>query len=143
MHVVAAAWLMTSLTSSAALVALLQTANAAPAFLFGLPAGALADVLDRRRIVLVSQTWQLLVAAALGVLTLGHVTTPAVLLALTFVLAAGSAMGLPAFGALTTEVVPPARAVAVGHVAELGGGHCLASSRTGAWRTLGCVIRSR
>jgi MFS family permease len=107
MHVVAAAWLMTSLTSSAALVALLQTANAAPAFLFGLPAGALADVLDRRRIVLVSQTWQLLVAAALGVLTLGHVTTPAVLLALTFVLAAGSAMGLPAFGAITAEVVPP------------------------------------
>jgi hypothetical protein len=46
MHVVAAAWLMTSLTASATLVALLQTANAAPAFLFALPAGALADVLE-------------------------------------------------------------------------------------------------
>src|SRR5262245_7159167 len=107
MHVVAAAWLMTSLTASATLVALLQTANAAPAFLFALPAGALADVLDRRRIVLASQTWQLLVAAALGVLTLGHVTTPAILLAMTFALAAGSAVGLPAFGAITAEIVPP------------------------------------
>src|SRR4029453_15320249 len=77
------------------------------AFLFALPAGALADVLDRRRVVLASQTWQLLVAAALGVLTFAQVTTPAILLAMTFALAAGSAIGLPAFGAMTAEVVLP------------------------------------
>ena len=123
MHVVAAAWLMTSLTASATLVALLQTANAAPAFLFALPAGALADVLDRRRVVLASQTWQLLVAAALGVLTFAHVTTPAILLALTFALAAGSAIGLPAFGAMTAEVVLPEQlpsAISLNSVAVTG-----------------------
>jgi MFS family permease len=106
MHLVAASWLMTSLTTSAALVALLQTANSAPNFLLALPAGALADVLDRRRLVIATQAWQLGVAGLLGVLTLGQVTTPAVLLAMTFALAAGSALGLPAFGALTPELVP-------------------------------------
>jgi MFS family permease len=106
MHLVAAVWLMSSLTASAALVALLQTANAGPNFLLALPAGALADVLDRRRLVLASQTWQLLAAGSLGLLTLGDVTTPAVLLVMTAALAAGSAMGLSAFGAITAEVVP-------------------------------------
>jgi len=106
MHLVAASWLMTSLSTSAALVALLQTANSGPSVALALPAGALADVLDRRRLVLATQAWQLVVAAALGVLTLAHVTTPAVLLAMTFALAAGSALGLPAFSALTPELVP-------------------------------------
>jgi MFS family permease len=106
MHLVASAWLMTSLTASAALVALLQTANAGPSFVFALPAGALADVLDRRRLVVVTQAWQLVVAGALGVITLAHMTTPAVLLAMTFALAVGAALGSPAFSALTPELVP-------------------------------------
>jgi MFS family permease len=106
MQLVAAAWLMTSLTASAAMVALLQTASAGPSFVFALPAGALADVLDRRRLVIVSQAWQLLVAGALGVLTLADVTDPAVLLCATFALAIGATLGLPAFSALTPELVP-------------------------------------
>lgn len=106
MHLVAASWLMTSLATSATLVALLQTANSVPSFLLALPAGALADVLDRRRLVLFSQLWQLLVAAALGVLTLTGATDPTALLVMTFALAAGSALGLPAFSALTPELVP-------------------------------------
>ena len=106
MQLVASAWLMTSLTASAAMVALLQTASAGPSFLFSLPAGALADVLDRRRLVIVSQAWQLLVAGALGVLTLADVTDPAVLLCATFALAIGATLGLPAFSALTPELVP-------------------------------------
>jgi predicted MFS family arabinose efflux permease len=106
MHIVAASWLMTSLTTSAALVALLQTANSAPNFLLALPAGALADVLDRRRLVLFSQLWQLLVAAALGLYTLTGTTDPIALLALSFALATGSALGVPAFSALTPELVP-------------------------------------
>jgi predicted MFS family arabinose efflux permease len=106
MHIVAASWLMTSLTTSAALVALLQTANSAPNFLLALPAGALADVLDRRRLVLFSQLWQLLVASALGVLTLTGSTDPVALLVMSFALAAGSALGVPAFSALTPELVP-------------------------------------
>jgi Transmembrane secretion effector len=55
MHMVAAAWLMTSLTASAAMVALLQSANALPSFPLALPAGAMADVFDRRRLILVTQ----------------------------------------------------------------------------------------
>jgi hypothetical protein len=50
MQMVGAAWLMTSLTASAALAALLQTATSVPAFLLSLPAGALADVVDRQRL---------------------------------------------------------------------------------------------
>jgi MFS family permease len=106
MHLVAASWLMTSLATSAALVALLQTANSVPGFLLALPAGALADVFDRRRLVLFSQLWQLLVAASLGVFTLTGTTGPTALLVMTFALAAGSALGLPAFSALTPELVP-------------------------------------
>ena len=106
MHLVAASWLMTSLTASAAVVALLQTANSGPSFLLALPAGALADVLDRRRLVLVTQAWQLMVAAGLGALTAAHLTTPAILLAATVALATGAALGMPAFSALTPDLVP-------------------------------------
>src|SRR5919109_5537875 len=70
MQSVGAAWLMTSLTPSPLLVALMQTAASLPIFLVGLPAGALADVVDRRKLLLVTVAWMLLVALALGVLTL-------------------------------------------------------------------------
>src|SRR5262249_23144126 len=59
MHLVAASWLMTSLTSAAAPVALLSTAAALPSFALALPAGAFADMFDRRRLILITQTWQL------------------------------------------------------------------------------------
>ena len=109
MHLVAASWTMTSLTTSAVMVGLLQTANSAPNCLLALPAGALADVLDRRRLVLLSQLWQLLIAATLGFLTLAHITNPPVLLVMTFAMATGSALGVPAFSALTPELVPRAQ----------------------------------
>ena len=60
MQIVGASWLMTTLTTSAALVALVQTAISFPAFVLALPAGALADVLDRRRMIIATQGWQLL-----------------------------------------------------------------------------------
>src|SRR5919108_5900550 len=66
MQGVAAAWLMTALTTSPVPVALLTTMASLPLFLIGLPAGALADVVDRRRLVLVTQVWMLAVAALLG-----------------------------------------------------------------------------
>src|SRR5678815_824082 len=69
MQSVGAAWLMTSLTTSPLLVALMQTATSLPVFLVGLPAGALADVVDRRKLLLVTQAGMLLAALALGVLT--------------------------------------------------------------------------
>jgi predicted MFS family arabinose efflux permease len=105
MHLVAAQWQMTSLTSSAALVGLVSTAGALPAFALALPAGALADVVDRRRLLLFAQAWQFATATLLGVLTVADVTTPAVLLGATVVLGIGASLGLPAFSAVTVELV--------------------------------------
>src|SRR5262249_42389614 len=70
MHNVGGAWLMPSLAPSPTMVALVQAATSLPVFLVGLPAGALADMLDRRRFLLVTQGWMLVAAAALGALTL-------------------------------------------------------------------------
>ena len=106
MHIVAASWLMTSLTASAALVALVQTASALPAFALALPAGALADVLDRRRMIMFTQAWQLVVAASLGAITLAGGATPGLLLAITLALGVGAALGVPVFSAITAEIVP-------------------------------------
>jgi MFS family permease len=105
MHLVASQWQMTSLTSSAALVGLVSSAGALPAFALALPAGALADVVDRRRLLLFAQGWQFATATLLGVLTLADVTTPAVLLGATAVLGVGASLGLPAFSAVTVELV--------------------------------------
>src|SRR5207248_4529836 len=80
MQNVGGAWLMTELTPSPVLVALMQTATSLPIFLAGLPAGALADLVDRRRLLLAAQTWMVLVAAALGGLTLLGVINPWLLL---------------------------------------------------------------
>src|SRR5205085_3148882 len=75
MQSVGAAWLMTSLTPSPLLVALMQTATSLPIFLVGIPAGALADVVDRRKLLLVTEALMLLAALALGLLTLAGLTS--------------------------------------------------------------------
>src|SRR2546428_5036653 len=105
MHEVGAGWLMTSLTQSPLMVALMQTATSLPIFLLALPAGALADLVDRRRMLLFTQGWMLTAAALLGALTLLDLTTPWVLLMLTFVLGAGAAMNAPAWQATAPELV--------------------------------------
>ena len=66
MQNVGAAWLMGDLSASPTLVALVQTATLLPVFLLGVPAGALADIFDRRRLLIVSQTWMLVTAALLA-----------------------------------------------------------------------------
>jgi MFS family permease len=109
MQDVGAAWLMTSLAPSPSMVALVRTASSLPMFLLALPAGALADVFDRRRLLLSTQLWMLSVAAALGLLTLAGLTTPSTLLALTFALGLGTALNAPAWQALMAEVVPRAQ----------------------------------
>jgi MFS family permease len=76
MHDVGAVWLMTSLAPSPIMVALMQTATSLPFFLLALPAGALADIVDRRRLLLLMQEWMLVAAVLLGVLTLMGATTP-------------------------------------------------------------------
>ncbi len=105
MHDVGAAWLMTSLSPSPFLVALMQAASSLPFFLLALPAGAIADVVDRRRMLLFTQAWMLAAAALLGVLTVTGITTPWILLILTFALSVGSAMNLPVWQAIVPELV--------------------------------------
>src|SRR3954453_5784281 len=69
MQNVGAAWLMTDLSASPLMVALVQAATNLPFFVLAVPAGALADIVDRRRLLLVAQSWMLLVAAVLAVVT--------------------------------------------------------------------------
>jgi MFS family permease len=116
---VGASWMMTTLTESTTMVALVQAATSLPMFLLSLPGGALADVLDRRRVLLFTQSWMALSAAALGVLTWIGIATPWTLLTFTFLLGLGAALNGPAWQSSIPELVPreelPA-AVALGSV---------------------------
>src|ERR1022692_1079034 len=100
MQNVGAGWLMTQLTMSPLMVGLVQAATAVPVFLVILPAGALADMVDRRRFLLVTQGWMVMASAALGVLSLMHHITPWVLLGFTFILGLGAVMNDPAWQAI-------------------------------------------
>ena len=106
MNDVAAAWLMTSMTTSPIWVALVQSAATLPVFLLGLPSGALADILDRRRYFIMTQFWVAGVATLLCIAVISGVMTPALLLALTFANGIGLAMRWPVFSAIVPELVP-------------------------------------
>ncbi|WGF90277.1 MFS transporter [Marinivivus vitaminiproducens] len=105
MHDVGAGWLMTSLSPNPLLVALVQTATTLPMFLLALPAGALADIVDRRKMLLAAQTLGLVAAAILATLTVQDLTTPEVLLAATFMLGIAAALSAPVFQAIVPELV--------------------------------------
>lgn len=106
MHTVGASWLMTTLAASPLLVALVQTATTLPVFLLGLPAGVMADLVDRRKLLIFTQSWMLGVAAMLGALVMFGAVGPWWLLSLTFALGVGSAMNGPAWAAAIPELVP-------------------------------------
>jgi len=106
MHQVGEAWLMTSLSPSPLLVALLQSADSLAIFLFSLPGGALADVVDRRRLAIFTQAWLMFAALALGLLTLGGAVTPWILIALSFVMSIGAAIDGPVWQAIVPDLVP-------------------------------------
>jgi MFS family permease len=106
MQNVAAAWYMTSLSSSPLMVALIQGATSLPVFLVGLPAGAVADILDRRRLLLFTRGWMLAAAALLAACTLAGLMTPWTLIGFTFALGLGMALNAPTWQAITPEVVP-------------------------------------
>ena len=106
MHEVGEGWLMTSLTSSPLRVALLECADSLAMFLLAIPAGALADVFDRRRLAIVTQVWMLTVATSLGILTFTHRMTPDLLIGLTFLMGVGAAVDGPLWQAIVSEVVP-------------------------------------
>ncbi len=106
MNDVAAAWLMTTLTDSPVMVALVQTASTLPVFLLGLPSGAMADIVDRRRYFAGTQLWVSVNALVLAALSLGGLLTAHLLLVLTFVNGVGLAMRWPVFSAIVPQIVP-------------------------------------
>lgn len=100
-----ATWLMTSLTRSPLLIALMQTAASLPVLLTGLPAGATADILDRRKLLIFWQSWMLAIAAVLSILAFLGIVGPWTLLFLTLMLNIGAAMNNPAWQAIVPELV--------------------------------------
>lgn len=105
MHEVGAGWLMTTLSASPMHIALVQVAGAAPMFFLALPAGAMADIVDKRRYLLKVQLWMAAVAMLLAVLTLNAMMTVSLLLLLTLGMGVGTALMMPAWSALTPELV--------------------------------------
>jgi MFS family permease len=112
MQTVATGWLMTSLTNSPMWVSLVQVSVSLPVFLIALPAGALADIVDRRKFLLFTQSSMVAAAAVLGVMTLTHTVTPHILLVFTFLLGVGAVMNDPAWQSLTPDLVPPSKLAA-------------------------------
>ena len=106
MQAVGAAWLMVELDASPAIVALVQTATYLPVVLVGAMAGALADLVERRRLLLITQLFMLAVAGGLAVITALGVVTPLSLLGFTFALGLGAAFNYPAWQAIQPELVP-------------------------------------
>src|SRR5690349_13754805 len=116
MQNMAAGWLMASLTSSPLMISLVQAAMSFPVFLIALPAGAVADLVDRRRLLLITQSWMVVAALILAILTIRETVSPAIVLFFTFLLGLGAVMNDPAWQAITPEIVsekclPPAVAL--------------------------------
>ena len=119
MYNAASGWLMTSLNPSPLIVSLVQVANSLPLFLFALPAGALADVIDKRRLILALEILTLLFSALFALLVTLHVVGAALLLVFIFLLGTLAAFETPAWYAIVPLLVPPAAlssAVAVNSV---------------------------
>ena len=106
---VAAAWTMTTLTTTPIWVALVQSASTLPVFLLGLPSGALADILDRRRWLMFTQFWLAATALALCAVTASGFMTAPLLLALVFLNGIGLALRWPVFSAIVPDLVPRAQ----------------------------------
>jgi MFS family permease len=106
MRDVGAGWLMASMSSSATMVALVQVAGTLPLFLLSLPAGALADLVDRRKLLIAMNVLLAVVALTLGVLTQLSLITPQLLLAILLIGGIGSALSIPAMQSLTPMQVP-------------------------------------
>ncbi|WP_349436827.1 MFS transporter [Pararhizobium sp. A13] len=103
---VGAAWMMTSISDSVNMVALVQASTSLPIMLFSLVSGALADNFDRRRIMLIAQCFMLAVSALLTVCTYFGLVTPWLLLLFTFLIGCGTALNNPSWQASVGDMVP-------------------------------------
>ena len=104
----AAGWLMTGLNPDPLIVSLVQVATSLPMFLLGLPAGALADIVDRRRLLIVVQIVSTILIAVFGILVWQLLVTPATLLVFTFLIGAAAALIAPAWQSIVPQLVPRA-----------------------------------
>ncbi|BCH24522.1 MFS transporter [Mesorhizobium sp. L-8-3] len=105
---VGAAWLMTSLTAEADMVALVQASTALPIMMFSLASGAIADNFNRRKVMIVAQLFMLLVSAVLTVTAHLELLSPWALLAFTFLIGCGTALNNPSWQASVGDIVPRA-----------------------------------
>src|ERR1700735_416589 len=105
---VAAQWVMTSLTSSALLLSAISAAGSIPVLLLAVPSGALGDLVDRKRLILVAQMVMLIAAAGAAALSAIGALTPWLLIALLFVIGVGGAAGAPTWQTLQPELAPAA-----------------------------------
>ncbi|GLK88711.1 MFS transporter [Pseudomonas turukhanskensis] len=141
MQTVGAAWIMTTLTTSATMVSLVQTAVTLPVFLFALPGGVIADLVDRRRWLIVTQALMVFAGVVLAVLAYTAHLDAWGLLAFTFLLGTGSALGMSAWmvtmvGVLTRSEVPAAvslNGIAINATRALG--PALAGALIAYWNT--------
>lgn len=124
-------WQMTQLTDSTLLVALIETGATLPIMLLGLAAGAIADIVDRRRWLIATQVFMMAVAAALSLLTFLKMINPAILIAMAMLIGIGSSLSMPAFQAIVPEVLPKR---------DLGAGVTLNSAGFNVSRAIGPVL---
>jgi MFS family permease len=104
-HNTAVYWALHSLGAKTVLISLMATVSALPYTLFTLPAGAIADMVDRKRILLAVQLWHACIATALAILWMAHLLSPYIILASAFLFSAGFAFGSPAHSSVIAEMV--------------------------------------
>ncbi len=106
MYNAAAGWLMTTLNADPLMVSLVQAAASLPMFLFALPAGALADIIDKKRFILVLEIIVVPVSAAFALLVSANLVTPVTLLLFMFMTGTISALEAPAWQSIVPKLVP-------------------------------------
>ncbi|MDN3656137.1 MFS transporter [Ferruginibacter paludis] len=109
MQGVGASWIITRQTASPLYISLMVTATSLPMFLLGIPAGALADIFNKRKILLLTQSWMFIMALILAVFGFLNYTPPLLMLVLSFLLALGPAINETVWQAIVPGLVPPAR----------------------------------
>ncbi len=98
-------WLMAQMTPSPLLMSLIETGTTLPMLMLSMPGGAIADIVDRRRLLLLSQGWMLLAAAAMAACSAFHLLSPGLLIGMSLMLGIGAALNVPAWGAIIPELL--------------------------------------